>query len=190
MKKFLFSAAFLAVVILLAYLLQSSHRKTVQTAQTNVQPDNFKHAMNISSSAFENNQNIPSKYTCDGDNTNPPLIFSDVSKQAKSLVLIMDDPDAPMGTFVHWVLYNISSSEQGIKENSVPAAKQGKNSTGKEGYIGACPPNGKHRYFFKLYALDKELDFSSPLSKEEVEQKMKGHVLDSAELIGLYQRGV
>ncbi len=133
--------------------------------------------MRIISSAFVNNSAIPSKYTCEGDNINPPLEFVDVSANAKSLVLIMDDPDAPMGTFVHWVLYNINPSEKGIAENSPTYSK----------YIGPCPPSGTHRYFFKLYALDINLDLQNA-DKSMVEEKMQGHILEKSELIGLYEK--
>lgn len=133
--------------------------------------------MKIVSSAFTNNSTIPSKYTCEGENINPPLEFLDVPANAKSLVLIMDDPDAPMGTFVHWVLHNINPSEKGIAENSVSYS----------GYIGPCPPSGTHRYFFKLYALDINLDLQNA-DKNMVEEKMQGHILDKAELIGLYKK--
>lgn len=155
--------------------------------------------MKITSSSFLENQKIPKDFTCDAHNTNPTLLFSEVPKSAKSLVLIMDDPDAPaspnaslggpMGTFVHWVLYNISPKEKGIGENSVPpTAKNGKNGAGKEGYIGPCPPSGTHRYFFKLYALDTELKFDTAPSKKDVEEEMQGHILEGAQLIGLYSR--
>lgn len=178
----------LAVVILLAFLLQSSHQKTENKVETGVTPTAaLPNSMKITSSAFLNEQAIPQKYTCDGENTNPPLLFSDVPDGTKSLALIMDDPDAPVGTFVHWVLYNISAKEKGIGENSVPpSAKQAKNSAGKEGYVGACPPMGTHHYFFKLYALDIMIDEAK--DKAELEEKMKGHIVEKTELIGLYSR--
>ncbi len=144
--------------------------------------------MKIISSAFGSNSTIPSKYTCEGENVNPPLEFADVPKNAKSLVLIMDDPDAPMGTFVHWVLFNIDPSEKEIAENSVSHA----------GYIGPCPPpaspeqlqrgeSGTHRYFFKLYALDTNLNLQNA-DKNMVEEKMQSHILEKSELIGLYKK--
>lgn len=144
--------------------------------------------MRIVSSVFRNNTKIPSVYTCDGRNVNPPLNFLNVPENAKSLALIMDDPDAPSGTFIHWILYNINPSEKGILENTVlPSALQGKTSRGVAGYVGACPPLGTHRYFFKLYALDSTLDLKNP-DKTELEKKMQGHIIDKAELIGLYSR--
>lgn len=145
--------------------------------------------MKITSSAFENDAKIPQKYTCDGENINPPLLFSQVPQNAKSLVLIMDDPDAPMGTFVHWVLYNIPPSTSEIKEDSMPGeASVGRNSGGRSDYIGPCPPSGTHRYFFKLYALDSVLSLDGNSGKKEVEDAMTGHILEQAQLIGLYSR--
>jgi Raf kinase inhibitor-like YbhB/YbcL family protein len=144
--------------------------------------------MQITSSAFLNNTKIPVKYTCDGDSVNPPLYFSGIPANAKSLVLIIDDPDAPMITFVHWILFNLDPKINGIKENSVPEfASQGKTGMNEPGYVSFCPPTGSHRYFFKLFALDSVLDLKDP-DKAELESKMQGHVIDKAELIGLYIR--
>src|SRR3989304_219809 len=138
--------------------------------------------MKIISSAFENNSNIPSKYTCDGENISPPLSFVDVPQNAKSLVLIVDDPDAPIGIFVHWVLFNIDPGISEIKENSIPqSALQGRTSVGKEGYVGACPPSGTHHYFFKLYAVSKILALTPNAEKQTVEEAMKDNILDKAE---------
>ena len=145
--------------------------------------------MKISSLVFEKNQ-IPVKYTCDGENFNPPLQFSEIPAGAKSLALICDDPDAPGGSFVHWVLWNINPQETQITEKSVPpGANQGKNSAGSSGYLGPCPPSGSHRYVFKLYALDTELDLPLETNKNQLEQAMQNHILEKAELIGLYSRG-
>lgn len=145
--------------------------------------------MRIVSSAFENNTKIPSKYTCDGENVNPPLSFLDIPANTKSLVLIMDDPDAPMGTFVHWVLFNLNPKTSEIKENSIPqSAALGKTSVGKAGYVGPCPPSGTHRYFFKLFAINKVLPLTSDVEKQTVEEAMKDSILDKAEIIGLYSR--
>lgn len=145
--------------------------------------------MKITSPAFGNNQQIPKKYSCQGENINPPLLFSDIPQRAKSLVLVMDDPDAPMGTFVHWVLYNINISEKETPENSTPkSAAQGVTGAGRQGYIGPCPPSGTHRYFFKLYALDNILDAGVGANKQEIENKMQGHILETSELVGLYEK--
>ena len=143
--------------------------------------------MKIVSPVFKNNEHIPSKYTCDGKNINPPLEFTDIPDGAKSLVLIVDDPDAPNETFVHWVLYNIDPLETKIEENS-SSGMEGLNSAGKPGYFGPCPPVGTHRYFFKLYAVDTYFDIGSDLTKKDIEEMMHGNIVSSAELIGLYGR--
>lgn len=147
--------------------------------------------MKLTSPVFEDNKFIPSKYTCDGENINPPLKISEVPEGAKSLVLIVDDPDAPIGIWDHWILWDISPSISIIKENSIPKGSvQGENSFGKKPYGGPCPPGGTHRYFFKLYALDKILELSDRTTKKELEKEMKNHILDKTELIGLYKRGL
>lgn len=138
------------------------------------------------SSVFENNEKIPEKYTCDGENANPPLHIESIPKEAKTLALIVDDPDAPTGTFVHWVVFNIKIIKD-IREDSIPG-KEGINSFKKISYGGPCPPSGTHRYFFKVYALDSELDLDSSATKADVEKAMKNHVLAKGELIGLYSK--
>ncbi len=146
--------------------------------------------MKIESDAFENNSEIPLKYGCKGENVNPGLNISGIPEETKTIALIMDDPDAPMGTFVHWIVFNfpVSDSEVSIGEDSVPNGKQGTNDFKKIGYGGPCPPSGTHQYFFKAYALDSELDLGEGCSKNELEESMKGHVLDNAELIGKYSK--
>lgn len=143
--------------------------------------------MKLLSSAFNNNDMIPSRFTCDKENVNPPLLIQEVPVDTKSLALIMDDPDAVSGVFVHWIVYNMDPSIRKIPENSIPTGIEGITSTGKPGYVGPCPPSGKHRYFFKLYALSDVLP-SKPMTKEELEIVMKGKIVDSIELIGLYSR--
>lgn len=143
--------------------------------------------MKITSSEFNHNQFIPKKFTCEGQDISPALDIEGVPKEAKSLVLIMDDPDAPMGTWVHWVVYDIPIIKR-VEENSVPG-KQGMNNFGRKDYGGPCPPSGTHRYFFKIYALDTFLNLDEGMSKGELEKAMQGHILDKAELIGLYKRG-
>ena len=145
--------------------------------------------MKLASSAFEKGQMIPDKYTCDGVNVNPPLSISDISSNTASLVLIMDDPDAPAGTWVHWVVANIDPKAAEIVENSVPmGAIEAITSFGKVGYGGPCPPQGTHRYFFKLYALDVKLDLPRSSTLADVEGAMTGHILGQSELVGLYKR--
>lgn len=145
--------------------------------------------MHIGSSAFDHNQKIPAKYTCDGEDINPSLDFAEVPEGAKSLALIVDDPDAPAGTWVHWTLWNIAPDIQEIEEKGVPeGAVQGMTSFGRPGYGGPCPPSGTHRYFFKLYALDTELELPEDADAHELEEAMAGHILAQSELIGLYSR--
>ena len=144
--------------------------------------------MQITSPAFEYNERIPEKFTCDGDNFNPTLEIEDVPEDAQSLVLIVDDPDAPMGTWVHWVVFNIPPETGFIAENSVPGTL-GINDFKKLDYGGPCPPSGTHRYFFRVYALDIKLNLAEGATKSDVERHMKGHVLDEAELMGTYSRG-
>lgn len=152
-------------------------------------PFNSARNMKIESSAFAHNELISPKYTCDGENINPPLRISEVPEEAKSLVLIMDDPDAPGGTWVHWTVWNIAPSTREIPERSVPAgAVEGMTSFGRTGYGGPCPPSGTHRYFFKLFALDTTLESSPSLGARELEEVMSGHILAEGEFVGLYQR--
>ena len=145
--------------------------------------------MSITSSVFKQGEEIPSKYTCDGKNINPPLEIKDIPKEAKSLVLIIDDPDAPGGTFLHWLVFNISPETQVIKENTIPlGAQEGKNSFRRIDYGGPCPPSGVHHYFFRLYALDKWLRLAKGSNLETVKKAMEGHILCQTELMGIYKR--
>jgi Raf kinase inhibitor-like YbhB/YbcL family protein len=145
--------------------------------------------LRISSSAFEDNGNIPAKYTCDGMDVNPPLKIENAPGEARSLALIVDDPDAPRGIWVHWVVWNIDPKTVEIGENAVPKGSvQGMNDFEKRDYGGPCPPSGTHRYFFKLYALDTLLNFSSDAGKAGLEKAMKGHILAQAQIVGLYKR--
>ena len=143
--------------------------------------------MKLTSPAFEHNQMIPKKFTCQGNDVNPELNIAGIPAEAKNLALIVDDPDAPMGTWVHWVVFNIPPSAAKIKENSIPGM-QGYNDFGRNNYGGPCPPSGTHRYFFKLYALDTELDLKEGIKKQELEKAMEGHILVKTELIGLYKK--
>ncbi len=142
--------------------------------------------MHLTSPIFAHNETIPRKYTCQGEDINPPLKISDLPPGTKSLVLINEDPDAPGATWDHWIVYNIFPTEM-IAENSVPGL-QGKNSWGRNDYGGPCPPSGTHRYFFKLYALDAQLNLKEGAGKKQVEEAMKGHILEKVELIGLYKK--
>jgi Raf kinase inhibitor-like YbhB/YbcL family protein len=155
-------------------------------------------SIKITSTAFQPNGSIPSKYTCEDRDLSPPLAWSGAPPGTKTFALIVDDPDAPdpekpQRVYVHWVLYNIPATTIALPENAskkgLPkGAVQGKNDWGKAEYGGPCPPIGRHRYFFKLYALDIEVSGLSGPTKGDLERVMKGHVLDSAELIGTYQK--
>jgi len=144
--------------------------------------------MKLFSSAFKDGGAIPSKYTCEGSNVSPPLSFSNIPKNAKSLALIVDDPDAPMGTWVHWLVWNIPTNKTVIEENETLKFPQGRNDFGELDYGGPCPPSGTHRYFFKLYALDITLNLNEGATKEQLESAMSGHIIEEAQLIGTYSR--
>jgi len=150
--------------------------------------------LKINSSAFREGDMIPKKYTCDGADISPPLAWDTVPMNTKSLALISDDPDAPMGTWVHWVIYNIPPTIKELPENIPPhrtlenGAQQGTNDFRKIGYGGPCPPRRTHRYYFKLYALDKVLDSEPGLTKDQLLKAMEGHILAQGQLMGRYQR--
>ena len=143
----------------------------------------------VTSSVFQAEGAIPSKFSCDGENINPPLMISGVGENVKSLVLIVDDPDAPAGTWTHWLVWNIDPKTKEIKENSVPrGAVLGKTDFGETKYGGPCPPSGTHRYFFRVYALDTVLTLSQGASRKDLESAMAGHFIDQGELMGRYSR--
>jgi len=148
----------------------------------------------LKSAAFSEGGWIPEKYTCDGDNVSPPLEWSGLPAGTASLALICDDPDAPMGTWVHWVVFNIPPETDGLPENVPPERElkqgglQGINDFRKIGYGGPCPPGGTHRYSFKLYALDCRLDLPAGITKAQLMAAMEGHILDQAVLMGRYSR--
>ena len=147
--------------------------------------------MQLFSSAFQNGMPIPSKYTCDGKNTNPPLEIHDVPANAKSLALIMDDPDAPMKTWLHWTIWNIHPQEKYSEtdwQKAIANAQEGLTDFGTIGYGGPCPPSGTHRYFFKLFALDTLLDLKQGASLEQLTKTMEGHSIEKTELMGTYTR--
>jgi Raf kinase inhibitor-like YbhB/YbcL family protein len=143
-------------------------------------------ALNITSPAFKPDGNIPSRYTCDGADVNPALEIKGVPEGAKSLVLMVEDPDAPGGTWLHWLVWNIPVTHH-IKEREVPG-NQGLNDFGRNDYGGPCPPSGSHRYFFKVYALDDVLNLREGSRRKEVEKNMRDHILAYGELMGVYQR--
>jgi Raf kinase inhibitor-like YbhB/YbcL family protein len=141
----------------------------------------------ITSPVFTNNNFIPEKYSCDGDGINPPIFIEKVPERTESLALIMDDPDAASGTFVHWIIWNIDPALSQIAEDSVPGV-EGLNSGGRKGYTGPCPPSSKHRYFFKVFALDSMVSLNANSKKGDLEKAMEGHVLAKGEIMGLYRR--
>lgn len=144
--------------------------------------------MRIISQAFTDADNIPAKYTCDGQNVSPPLEFTSVPPDAKSLALVVDDPDAPAGVWDHWIVYNIPPNQTKIDEGAAPSGLIGKNSSGNQAFDGPCPPKGSHRYFFKLYALDCLLDLPAGVNKADLMEAMQGHIIAQAELVGMYER--
>ena len=143
--------------------------------------------LKVKSSAFEHNGLIPRKYTCDGNDVNPPLTIEGIPEGTESLALTIDDPDAPMGTWDHWVVWNIPPHTQEIREKSVPGV-EGMNDFRRNSYGGPCPPGGTHRYFFKVYALDTKLNLGAASRKKDLERAMQGHILAKGELIGRYSR--
>lgn len=146
-------------------------------------------SMTVSSPAFSHQGTIPARFTCDGQDASPPLRFGNIPPGAGSLALIMDDPDAPAGTWVHWVAWNIPPGIAELGEGSAPEGmRQGLNSWNRNSYGGPCPPSGTHRYFFKVYALDSVLELPSSTTRAGLEKAMNGHVLGSGELMGTYRR--
>ena len=151
-------------------------------------------AISVRSSAFEDGGMIPPKYTCDGQDVSPPLQWEGVPAEAKSIALISDDPDAPVGTWVHWVMWNIAPKTRGLPENVPPqpqlpdGPRQGVSDFGRPGYGGPCPPSGTHRYYFKVYALDTMLDLPDGSRKASLVAAMDGHVLAEGQLMGKYRR--
>jgi hypothetical protein len=151
--------------------------------------------MQLRSSAFENTDRIPARFTCKGEDISPDLKWTGVPDDTQSLALIFDDPDAPMGTWVHWVLYNLRSERDGLPEDVDPeginlsdGGVQGTNSWGRTGYGGPCPPSGTHRYYFRLYALDTILDLGPGATRNQLTRAMEGHVLAEAELMGRFSK--
>ncbi len=178
---------FILIFLLIGGLLffkLNSQKKLEQEIKNNSQT-----SMELLSPAFNNNDFIPQKYTCDGENISPPLIIKEVPQGTKSLVLIVDDPDAPIKVWVHWLVWNISPSVKEIKEGEkVEGAVEGLNDFGRNSYGGPCPPRGVHHYHFKLYALNKTINLPSSSRKKDLEEAILGSVIAKAELVGLYQR--
>ncbi len=165
-----------------------------QSRQAPVQGGGVRMDIRLTSPAFAEGERIPRKYTCDGEDVSPPLTWDNVPEGTKSFALICDDPDAPMGTWVHWVLFNLPPETRSLPEAVSPdkelpsGARQGTNDFRKIGYGGPCPPSGTHRYYFKLYALDTMLDLPAGCSKAQLLKAMEGHVLSEGQLMGRYSR--
>lgn len=183
MKKFIFIFILLLVGTAFAFIA-IKEKETTPKSENLIANTNMK----IESSVFENNRKVPAKYTCDGKNISPPLVISGVPETAKSLALIVDDPDASIGTWVHWTIWNMDPALTEITEDSVPEGIEGATSFDKPGYGGPCPHSGTHRYFFKLYALDTLLSIPETSDKKVLEEAMSKHIIASTELIGLYSR--
>lgn len=178
--------------------MYSCQSKDVEKVQINTTQEKKEKEVNmqfkLTSPAFEDEGLIPEKYTCDAEDISPPLIWESVPEGTKSLAIICDDPDAPMGTWVHWVLFNLPPDTKELLENVSKtetlenSAKQGVNDFGNIGYGGPCPPGGIHRYFFKLYALDTILNLDAGINKAELLSAMDGHIIFETQLMGKYSR--
>jgi len=167
--------------------------ESTPSPQASAQDGGEKMTIKVTSTAFNDGELIPKKYTCDGENVSPPLAWADVPANAKSIALIVDDPDAPGKTWVHWVVYDLPTSVTSLSENAAKAeqlggGKQGTNDFKKIGYGGPCPPSGAHRYYFKLYALNAETSLNPGATKEQLLQAMAGHIIAQGQLIGRYKR--
>lgn len=188
------TASAFTILSLMALLGCSNGRRQLSPEPPAQQSPDRKSEIQLTSSAFKEGQPIPRQYTCDGVNVSPPLEWTGVPKTAKTIAIIADDPDAPAGTWVHWVLYNLPAENIGLVEN-LPASEnlqaggfQGKNDFEKIGYGGPCPPSGTHRYFFKVYAVDSELPLKAGATKTEVEKALEGHVVAQGQLMGKYSK--
>lgn len=186
MKKVIFIFLLLVLAVFFAYSYYFKY--ITQKGQGNNIFINKASNMTLTSPVFINNGSIPTKYTCEGININPPLNISTVSIFAKSLVLIINDPDSPSEDFTHWIIFNIDPKTASIEENSIPEnSSEGQNDFGQPNYGGPCPGNGEHSYEFKLYSLDTILNLEKGATKKQVLEAMKGHILEQTKLIGKYQ---
>lgn len=185
MKKLLIILITAVILIVLTSITLYVYNPSSPNDNLNI---NLPNQMKIKS-VFENNTKIPEKYTCDGTDTSPPLEISEIPKNTKTLAIIVDDPDAPMGTWLHWTMWNIvvNGSSMNISEGEAPGI-EGKNDFGNIEYGGPCPPSGTHRYFFKVYALSIGLSLEKGASRKQLEKAMQSHIIDKAELIGLYSK--
>jgi Raf kinase inhibitor-like YbhB/YbcL family protein len=184
--------SFLLSLVLLMFL--GCARPEPGGTQSSPTPNQDKPEIKLTSTAFKEGESIPRAYTCDGVSVSPPLEWSGVPKTAKTIAIVADDPDAPGGTWVHWVLYNLPAANIGLVENLAATENltaggfQGKNDFGKVGFGGPCPPSGTHRYFFRIYALDSELPLKAGATKAELIKAMEGHTVGQGQLMGTYRR--
>src|SRR3989338_10790960 len=182
----LFITAIFVLVLAVYFIQKSKYKQIVINSPTIIQTTSM---ITVTSLAFKQGEMIPTKYTCDGENVNPPITIADVPINTKSLTLIVDDPDAPVGSWNHWLVWNIDPATKDINENSVPAgAVLGTNDFGKLGYGGPRPPSGTHRYIFKVFALDTILNVPRGAKREKLETAMKNHIINRGELMGKYSR--
>lgn len=181
LKKLFFAGVLIAVILLAITQLNRRENTISKTTMDKISQ------ISVASPAFTQGGEIPKKYSCDGEGINPPLSIDDVPAQAKSLVLIVDDPDAPRGIFTHWLLFNINPETRAINENSVPG-EAGINDAGKYEFVGLCPPAGQHRYFFKIFALDANLNLPKGVDRRQLEKAMSTHVVAEGEFMGTYSR--
>jgi Raf kinase inhibitor-like YbhB/YbcL family protein len=194
MRNHIMVAVLVSLFVLATGGCGSPGASTTTTRPQSLEGDE-KMAFQLTSSAFEPEGSIPAKYTCQGEDTSPSLQCSGPPVETASFALIMDDPDAPMGTWVHWVLYNLPGDVHELSESLAPDAnlpdgsRQDNHSWGRTGYGGPCPPSGTHRYFFKLYALDALLHPVDGATKEQLLEAMEGHILAQTELMGRYRKG-
>jgi Raf kinase inhibitor-like YbhB/YbcL family protein len=188
-KKVLIFLVFFAIVIVL--VLNRNRFKTPEDFKQFVDNGVRKQYMKILSPAFNSGDKFPQLYTCDGRGINPPLIFTELPPETQSLVLIVDDPDASIGLFTHWIVFNIDPSVSSINEDErIKIGVNGLGSSNQEGYVGACPSTGQHRYFFKLYALNSMLDLPQGADRKAVDSAMKDKIIDSAQLMAVYKRDI
>jgi Raf kinase inhibitor-like YbhB/YbcL family protein len=193
MSKLLIAIATLSLSILACSCARQPQSVPNQTNVPTTNQDQATPNIKVTSTAFKESEPIPRQYTCDGVNISPPLEWTP-TPGAKTLAIVCDDPDAPAGTWTHWLVYNLPGATMGLIENMPAQEKvggggmQGINDLGKIGYAGPCPPRGTHRYFFKLYALDSELPLKPAATKDQLLKAMEGHVLGQGQLMGTYAR--
>jgi len=186
MKKLVLIIPVIVIIVGIALSVYSEINQTLKTVPP--MSGNNLQTFSISSSAFEDQGNIPSEFTCDGQNVSPPLSIANVPKDAKTLSLIMMDPDTSKGNFTHWTVWNIPYAKTEFAKGENFDFPQGKTSFGTSGYRGPCPPSGTHRYFIEIYALDTQLDLSKESSVADLQNAMSGHIISESYLIGKYSR--